>query len=66
MAPLMILLIEPPMIFPISPETRRHERAIMADGRGKAPSKNKPSTGTSKDKRISGNGGAKPGPKPKK
>lgn len=26
----------------------------------------KPSTGTSKDKRITGNGGKKPGPKPKK
>lgn len=32
-------------------------------GRGKAPSKNTPSKGTSADKRLSGNGGAKPGPK---
>lgn len=37
----------------------------MADGRGKAPSKNTPSTATPKDKRIKGNGGKKPGPKPK-
>jgi hypothetical protein len=34
-----------------------------AKGRGKAPSKNKPSTGTSADKRLKGNGGSKPGPK---
>lgn len=37
----------------------------MADQRGKQPSKNKPSTGTPKDRRIKGNGGKKPGPKPK-
>lgn len=37
----------------------------MADRRGKQPSKNKPSTGTSADKRLKGNGGRKPGPKPK-
>lgn len=37
----------------------------MADGRGKQPSKNQPSTATLKDKRIKGNGGKKPGPKPK-
>lgn len=37
----------------------------MTDGRGKQPSKNKPSTGTRADKRKSGNGGKKPGPKPK-
>jgi hypothetical protein len=36
----------------------------MADGRGKQPSKNQPNTATSKDKRIKGNGGKKPGPKP--
>lgn len=36
------------------------------DKRGKAPSKNTPSTGTSKDKRLAGNGGKKPGPKPKR
>lgn len=34
-----------------------------AKGRGKAPSKNKPSTGTRADKRLKGNGGKKPGPK---
>jgi hypothetical protein len=33
-------------------------------GRGKAPSRNTPSKGTSADKRLSGNGGKKPGPKP--
>lgn len=38
----------------------------MADGRGKQPSRNKPSKGTRKDKRIKGNGGRKPGPKPKR
>lgn len=32
-------------------------------GRGKTPSKNNPSKGTSADKRLKGNGGAKPGPK---
>lgn len=37
----------------------------MASQRGKAPSKNKPSSGTSADKRLRGNGGKKPGPKPK-
>jgi hypothetical protein len=37
----------------------------MADRRGKQKSKNTPSTGTSKDKRLKGNGGRKPGPKPK-
>ncbi len=37
----------------------------MTDGRGKKPSRNKPSTGTSKDKRLKGNGGKKPGPKPR-
>lgn len=37
----------------------------MASQRGKQPSKNKPSTGTSKDMRLKGRG-AKPGPKPKK
>lgn len=37
----------------------------MADGRGKKPSKNKPSAATPKDKRIKGNGGKKPGPKKK-
>lgn len=36
---------------------------MAATGRGKAPSKNKPSTGTSADKRLKGNGGKKPGPK---
>lgn len=36
----------------------------MADGRGKQPSKNTPSKGTSKDMRKSGRG-KKPGPKPK-
>ena len=36
----------------------------MTDGRGKQPSKNKPSKGTSKDMRKAGRG-AKPGPKPK-
>lgn len=36
----------------------------VADGRGKAPSKNTPSSGTSKDKRIKGNGGKTPGPTP--
>lgn len=36
------------------------------DKRGKSPSKNTPSTGTSKDKRLAGNGGRKPGPKPKR
>jgi hypothetical protein len=35
----------------------------MADGRGKQPSKNQPSSSTPKDKRIKGNGGKKPGPK---
>jgi hypothetical protein len=34
----------------------------VADGRGKQPSKNTPSSGTSKDKRIKGNGGKTPGP----
>lgn len=38
----------------------------MTDKRGKQPSKNAPSTGTSKDKRLAGNGGRKPGPKPKR
>ncbi len=40
----------------------------MATGRGKASSKgkNKPSRGTPKDRRLKGNGGRKPGPKPKK
>lgn len=33
-----------------------------AKGRGKAPSKNKPSTGTSADQRLKGRG-KKPGPK---
>lgn len=33
-------------------------------GRGKAPSKNAPSKGTAADKRLKGNGGSKPGPKP--
>lgn len=37
----------------------------MADQRGKQPSKNKPSTATPKDRRLKGNGGKKPGPKPK-
>ncbi|MBP2370237.1 hypothetical protein JOF36_005933 [Pseudonocardia parietis] len=37
----------------------------MADGRGKQPSENKPSTGTGKDKRLKGRG-QKPGPKPGK
>jgi len=37
---------------------------IMADNRGKKPSKNKPSTGTKKDTRLKGRG-KKPGPKPK-
>lgn len=36
----------------------------MADGRGKQPSRNKPSTATPADKRLSGRG-KKPGPKPK-
>lgn len=36
----------------------------MADGRGKQPSRNKPSTGTKADKRLKGNGGKKPGPRP--
>ena len=36
----------------------------MADGRGKQPSKNTPSTGTPADKRLAGRG-KKPGPKPK-
>lgn len=35
----------------------------MAGRTGKKPSKNKPSTGTPKDKRLKGNGGKKPGPK---
>lgn len=38
-------------------------------GRGKAPSRNKPSSGTSKDRRKRENrtaGQAKPGPKPKR
>ena len=34
----------------------------MADGRGKKKTSNKPSSGTSKDKRKRGNGGKKPGP----
>ncbi len=38
----------------------------MADRRGKRPSKNTPSRGTPADKRLKGNGGAKPGPKPKR
>lgn len=38
----------------------------MADKRGKQPSKNQPSKQTPADKRLKGNGGAKPGPKPKK
>jgi hypothetical protein len=33
-------------------------------GRGKASTSTKPSTGTPADKRLSGNGGKKPGPKP--
>lgn len=37
----------------------------MAGNTGKKPSKNQPSKGTSKDKRLTGNGGRKPGPKPK-
>lgn len=40
----------------------------MADKRGKQPSKNKPSTATSADRRLKKNrvpGQAKPGPKPK-
>jgi hypothetical protein len=37
----------------------------MADQRGKQPSKNKPSVNTPKDRRLKGNGGKKPGPKPK-
>lgn len=36
---------------------------MAANGRGKAKTSNKPSTGTAKDKRLSGNGGKKPGPK---
>jgi hypothetical protein len=36
----------------------------MASQRGKAPSKNSPSSGTSKDMRLKGRG-KKPGPKPK-
>ena len=41
------------------------ERGVnMASQRGKAPSKNTPSSGTSKDMRIKGRG-KKPGPKPK-
>lgn len=37
----------------------------MAGNTGKKPSKNTPSKQTSKDKRLTGNGGRKPGPKPK-
>jgi hypothetical protein len=35
----------------------------MPGSQGKKPSKNTPSTGTKKDKRLTGNGGKKPGPK---
>jgi hypothetical protein len=45
--------------------TPRRGDIPMADGRGKDPSENKPSTGTGKDKRLKGRGD-KPGPKPKK
>lgn len=37
----------------------------MASRRGKQPSHNKPSTGTSKDGRLKGRG-KRPGPKPKR
>lgn len=53
-------------------DARRHQLGVlltpevhMVDKRGKAPSKNSPSTATSADKRLKGNGGKKPGPKPK-
>jgi len=36
----------------------------MAGRRGKKPSRNKPSRGTPADRRLRGNGGKKPGPKP--
>jgi hypothetical protein len=39
---------------------------MAASRRGKARTSNKPSTGTSKDRRLKGNGGKKPGPKPKR
>lgn len=38
----------------------------MPGGQGKKPSKNSPTTWTKKDRRLTGNGGAKPGPKKKK
>ena len=38
---------------------------MAASKRGKQPSKNAPSTATAKDRRLKGNGGKKPGPKPK-
>lgn len=38
---------------------------MTGDGRGKQASKNQPSTSTPADKRLKGNGGKKPGPKPK-
>jgi hypothetical protein len=37
----------------------------MADGRGKQATKNTPGRGTPRDRRLKGNGGKKPGPKPK-
>jgi hypothetical protein len=36
----------------------------MSDQRGKQRSRNKPTRGTKADKRLRGNGGKKPGPKP--
>jgi hypothetical protein len=47
----------------LCPSCRALRRTPMADGRGKQSSKNTPSTGTSADKRLRGNGGKKPGPK---
>lgn len=38
----------------------------MAGNTGRQPSRNRPSRGTPRDRRLSGNGGNKPGPKPKK
>ena len=39
---------------------------VAASRRGKARTSNKPSRGTKADKRLKGNGGKKPGPKPKR
>lgn len=41
------------------------ERAFFASGGARYMAGTRPSSGTPKDKRLAGNGGKKPGPKPK-